>query len=191
MTGKDLLRNRHSAFAGGYRWQKDLFLQAGHVEWKQATMFNHLAGNLVFTFGELAQGNLFSAPYLVDQAEIGGGKHAQVLAILLVDALDIFGNHQLDARAQFGIRRLLTARSFAPALAAYRSDKTAFLDIAALDRHFIAAFESAVRELTQGLIEKEADVRRSELIGTDAVAQLGILLRISGVPCQGFPGNLT
>ena len=93
-----------------------------------------------------AERNLFPAANLVDHAEVGGGQHAQVLAVLLVDTLDVFGDHQLDAGAHLGIRRLLAAGTFAAPLAADRRDESAFLYVAALDRHFIAALQAGVRE---------------------------------------------
>src|SRR5205807_470967 len=85
--------------------EKNLFLQAGHVEWEQPAIFDDLAGDLVFTSCEFAEWDFFASPDLVNQTEIRGGKHAQILAVLLVDALDVFGNRHFDARAQLGIRR--------------------------------------------------------------------------------------
>src|SRR4029077_14544952 len=104
--------------------------------------------DVVFALGKLAQRNFFADAHLVNQAEIGRTKHAQVLAVLLVNTLDVFGNHQFDAGREFGIRRLLAAGAFAATLSADRSHKATLLYIAALDRHFIAALQARVRPLT-------------------------------------------
>src|SRR5215472_14773194 len=103
VASKDLLGDVHGAFAGFDCRQKDFLLHARNIEWKQAAILNHLAGNIVLTFGEFAQWNFFPGTDLVDQVEVSGRQHAKVLAVLLVDALDIFSNHHLDAGAKFGI----------------------------------------------------------------------------------------
>src|SRR5207248_6846796 len=122
--------------------------------------------------------NLFPGADLVDQRKIRGSEHAQVLAVLLVDALDVFRDHQLDAGRHLGIGRLLAARAFAAPLAAHRGDKTTSLYFAALDGQLRAALQAGVRKLAQRLVEEEADVRRGYLVGGDVVAQLGIFLRM-------------
>ena len=121
---ENLLRDGHGARLGLDRRQKNLALQARHVERKQAAVFDHLAGDFVFAASELGQRNFFAAADLVDQSEFGRGQHAEVLAILLVDALDVFRDHQLDARRHLGVGRLLAARSFAAPLAADRSTRS-------------------------------------------------------------------
>ena len=68
-------------------------------------------------------GDFFAAANSVDQAEIRRGQHAEVLAVLLVDALDVLGDHQLDAGRHLGIRRLLAAGAFAAPLAADAATK--------------------------------------------------------------------
>ena len=137
-----------------------------------------------------AERNLFAGANLVDQAEVGRGQHAEVLAVLLVNALDVFGDHQLDAGRHLGIRRLLAAGAFAAPLAADRRDESAALHVAALDGRLVAALQAGVGKLAQRLVEEEADVRRRDLVGGDVVAQLGIALGMLGVPGQVFAGKL-
>ena len=120
-------------------------------------------------------------------AEIRGGEHAQVLAILLVDALNVFRNHQLDAGTKLGIGRLLTAGTFAATLPAHRRHKAALLHVTALDGRFIAALQAGVWELAQRFVEEEADVRRRDLVGGDVITQFGIILRILSCPTEGLP----
>src|SRR5207244_12926573 len=72
---------------------------------------------------ELAERNLFAGADLIDQRKISGSEHSKVLAVLLVDALDIFRDHQLDAGRHLGIGRLLAAGAFAAPLAAHRSEE--------------------------------------------------------------------
>ena len=109
---EDLLRDGHGTRLGGDRRQKDFALHARDIEGEQAAVFDDLARDLVFAGGEVGQRNLFTAADLVDQAEVGGGQHAEVLAILLVNALDVFRDHQLDARTTS--RRRATASRLEP-----------------------------------------------------------------------------
>ncbi len=130
---EDLLGDGHRPRLGRDRRQEGLALHARDVEREQAAVLDYLARDLVFAFGELHQRNLFSGANPVDHAEVGGGQHAEVLAVLLVDALDVLGDHQLDAGRHLGIRRLLAAGTFAAALAADSGHKAARLDGATRD----------------------------------------------------------
>ncbi len=190
VPGEDFLRQRHGARGRCDGGQEDFLLQARDVEGKQAAVLDDLAGDVVLAAGEFGERNLFAAPDLVDQAEVGRGQHAQVLAVLLVDALDVLGDHELDAGGALGVGRLLAARSFAAPLAAHRAHEPAALDVAALDGQLVAALQAGVGKLAQGLVEVEADVRRGDLVGGNVVAQLGIVLRVGGVPGQVFARQL-
>src|SRR5262249_4753969 len=106
------------------------------------------------------------------------------------NALDIVRDHQLDAGTKLRVRRLLPAGALAPALPAHRGHKTAFLHVAALDGKFAPALEAGVRPLAKFFIEEEADMRRRDLVGGDVIAQLGIVLRVPGVPGQVLAGQL-
>src|SRR5581483_2947582 len=86
---------------------------------------------------EFAERDLLAASDALDEAEVGGGQHTQVLAVLLVDALDVLGDHQLDAGGALGVGRLLAAGALAAALAADRADEAAALHVAALDGELI------------------------------------------------------
>src|SRR5581483_1748311 len=117
-------------------------------------------------------------------------QHAEVLAVLLVDSLDVFGDHQLDSGAQLGVGRLLAAGTFAATLAADGSNEAAFFHVASLDWKFIAAFQSGVGKLAEGLVEEKTDVGGSDFVGGDIVAQFGIVLWILCVPRKVFAGEL-
>ena len=187
---KNLLSNRHRTFSRRDGREEYFALHARHVERKQPAVFDDLAGDVIFAGGELAERNLLPGADLIDERKIRGSEHPQVLAVLLVDALDVFRDHQLDAGRHFRIRRLLPAGAFAAPLAAHRGDKTTFLYFAALDGELRAAFQPGVRKLAQRLIEEEADVRRGDLVGGDVVAQLGIFFRMARVPGQIFARQL-
>jgi len=146
--------------------------------------------DLVFAFREFRKRHLFAVTNAIDEREVRRSQQAEILAVLLVDALDIFGDHQLDAGAKLGIRRLLTAGTFAAPLTADRRYKAAFLHVTTLDRHFVPALQARVRELAQGFIKEEADVRRGDLVSGDVITQFGIVLRIFGVPGQVFTREL-
>src|SRR5262249_44250923 len=201
VLGKDLFRDGQRPLAGLDRGQKDSLvrtvalrcgtrLQSSDIEWEQPTVFDHLPGDVVFTRREFTQRDLLAGANPVDQTEVGRGENAQVLAVLLVNALDVFSDHQLDAGAQLGIGRLLAAGTFAPALAADGGNKPAFLDVATLDGDFIAAFQAGVRKLAQRFVKEKADVSRGDLVGGDVVTQLGIVSGILGVPRQVFSREL-
>ncbi len=161
MAREDLLRDGHRPRLGRDRRQKNFALHARDVKREQAAVLDDLPRDFVFTFGELRQRNLLAAADPVDHAEVGRSQHAEVLAVLLVNALNVFGDHQLDAGRHLGIRRLLAAGTFAAALATDGSYESAFLYVAALDRRFVAALQAGVGELAQGFVEEEADVRRA------------------------------
>ena len=103
---------------------------------------------------------------------------------LLVDALNVFGNHAANSGTHFRVGRLLAARTFAAPLAADRADEAASLHVAAANRSHAAAFQSEIRNLAQRLIEVKTIVRGSDLVGRNVVAQLRIIRRIFRVPGQ-------
>ena len=106
------------------------------------------------------------------------------MTILLVDTFDILSDHNLDAGTPLSIRRLLPARPLPSPLAAHSRHESALFYVAALDGNFAPAFQSSVGKLAQRLIEEKTDVRGSDFVGGDVVAQLGIVLRILSVPRQ-------
>src|SRR5581483_9003829 len=161
---KDLLGQSHRPRRSGDGRHQSLALHARHVEREETAVLNHLAGDLVLALGEFAERDLLAASDALDEAEVGGGQHTQVLAVLLVDALDVLGDHQLDAGGALGVGRLLAAGALAAALAADRADEAAALHIAALDGELIARLQAGVGELAQGLVEEEADVGGGDLV---------------------------
>src|SRR6478752_4941854 len=158
MPRKNLLGECHRLCGAGapargfYRWKKNFCLHPGHVEWKQSTVLNHLPRYLVFTRGELAERNLLAIANAVNQRKVRGGQQPQVLAVLLVDALDIFSNHHPNSRAHLRVRRLFAARSFPPALSADRTNKPTALHVAAANRCDASAFQAEIRNLSKSLI---------------------------------------
>ena len=120
----------------------------------------------------------------------GKNDHAQVLAILLVDALNILGDHHLNAGTHLRVRRLLAARSLAAPLPAHRAHKAAALHIATSNGRHAPALQPKIRNLAQRLVEIKAVMRRGDLVGRDVVAQLGIIRRILRVPRQIFARQL-
>ena len=187
---EDFLRHRHWALVGLYRRQKYFPLHARYIEGKQPAVLNDLARNLILARRELAQRDIFSAANLVDQRKVGRSQNPQILAVLLVDALDVFRDHYANAGAHLRIRRLLAARSFAAPLPAYRAHKSAALHVAAPNRRHAAALQPEVRNLAQRLVKVKAVMRRSDLVGRDVVAQLGIIRGILRIPRQVFARQL-
>src|SRR5579859_2520862 len=86
-----------------------------------------------------------------------------------IDALDVFGDDQLDAGAHLGVGRLLPGRPFAAALSGDRGDETTLLDRSAGDRELVTALESEVGEFPQRLVVVVADVGGRDLVGRDVV----------------------
>src|SRR5579859_1175163 len=190
VAGEYFFCQRHGPLAGANGRQKNLLLRAGHVEWKQAAVFDDLARDLVFALGEFAEQDLGAGADFIDQKKVSRSKHAQVLAILLVDTFDIFRDHELDAGAHLRIGRLLAAGAFAAPLAAHRSHKSTALDIAPAYGNFGTALQSQIGNLTQGLVEVKTILRRRDLVGGNVVAQFRIVGRVARVPGQVPAGKL-
>src|SRR5262249_24597101 len=85
---------------------------------------------------------------------------------------------------------LLTARSLAAPLATDRGNESAALHVSALDRDFVSALQSGVGKFPKRFIKEKADVRRSDLVGRNVVAQPGVVSRIPGVPREVFSSQL-
>ena len=109
MPREDFFGKRHRAPLSGDRRNLYLTLQARDVEREQAAVFDNLPRDLIFAARELFKRNLFAISDARDQIEVGRGQQAEVLAVLSVDALDIFGDDAANAGGDFGIRRLLAA----------------------------------------------------------------------------------
>src|SRR5215471_9576883 len=139
-------------------------LEPGDIEWEQDTVLYDLAGNVVFSAREFIERDLFAGRDPRNQAEIGRRQQAEVLAILLIYTLDVFGYRQFNAGGDLGIRRLLAAGPLASALARYRSDEPTPLDVSPLYRKFVAALEPKINEVAEGLIKMVANVCRSHFV---------------------------
>ena len=168
---KDFFGQRHRPRRGRDRRNLHAALQAGDVEREQPAIFDDLPGDLVFAFGKLGERNFFAILDATDEIEIGRSQQAEVLAVLPIDALDVFGDDTAEAGGDFGIRRLLAARPFAAPLAGDRNDEAAAFDVTLLDGKLVAAFQSEVDEFPQAFVEVIADVSRGDLVCRDVVAQ--------------------
>src|SRR5207248_8746929 len=126
----------------------NLPLHSCYVELEQSAVLNDLPRDLVIAGCEHGQRHFLPRPDLVDQGKIRRGQHPEVLAVLLVNALDVLRDHQLDSCAQLRIGGLFTARSLATPLAADRRDESAPLDLSALYRNCVSALASRLRSCT-------------------------------------------
>src|ERR1039457_5263260 len=131
MPSKDLLRQRHRTLLSLYRRQKNFPLHARHIEGKQSPILDHLLRDLVFPGSEFTERDFFPSANPADQGKVGRSQQPEVLAVLLVDALNILRNCDLNPGAHLRVRRLLATRALAATLAAHRANETAFLHIAA------------------------------------------------------------
>ncbi len=190
VAGLDFLCQRHGTLFGFNRREKHFLLHAGDVEWEQPAVLDDLSCDFIFARSKFGEGDLRTSADLVDQRKVGGGKQSEVLAILLVDALDIFGDDHANAGTHFGVGRLLAAGTFAAALAADGGYESAFLDVRAADGKHVAAFQAKIGDLAQSFVEVEAVVGGSDFVGGNVIAQLGIVGWILGVPGQIFAGKL-
>jgi len=93
--------------------------------------------------------------------EVSGRQQSQILTILLVNALDVLRDHELNPRAQLCVRTLLSAAAFPAALSADRGHKSAALHITTLDGKSHAALQSEIWDLTQRLVKIKAIVRKA------------------------------
>src|SRR5262249_49081939 len=126
--------------------------------------------------------NFFTTANFVDQRKIGRSQQAEVLAILLVDALNVFGDDDANTGAHLGVRRLLAAGTFTAAFAADGGDGAALLDIGATDGRDVAALQAQIGNLAQRLVKIETIVGGRDFVGGDVVAELGIVRWVLGVP---------
>ena len=96
--------------------------------------------------------------------EIRRGQHAEVLAILVVDALDALCDDHLDPRHELRIRALLAAAALAAALPRDRANEAPVLHRRARDRVVglarvaVRGTQPQVREVAERLVEEVADV---------------------------------
>ena len=197
VPSKDLLRESHGPrsisahislkfepVVSLYRRQKNLSLHPRHVERKQSTVFNHLLRDLVLPSGEFTERDFFAGTNPVNQREVSRSQQPEVLAVLLVDALNVLPNRDLNSGAHLRIRRLLATGSFAATLAAHRAHETALLHIAASNRQSVAAPQPNIGDFAERPIKVETAVRGSDLIGRNVVTEFGIVRRILRVPRQ-------
>ena len=91
------------------RRQHHLPLQARHVELEEPAVLDDLPRDVVGTVGELGQRDRLAGADPVDEAEVCRGENAQVLAVLVVDALDALADDNPDARHQLGVGALFPA----------------------------------------------------------------------------------
>ena len=107
VAGDDLFAQGHGTARRAWRREDHLSLESGDIEVEQAAVLDDATGDLAFARRERAQGDRLAPPHLVDDRKVGRGKHAQVLTVLAVDALDVVGDDELDPRAHLGVGGLL------------------------------------------------------------------------------------
>ena len=71
--------------------------QAAGAVLQQPAAAQDRAGNLVTRGDDLLDVDWLAAPDAIDEAEIGGGKEAEVVGVLPVDALEALRDDQPDA----------------------------------------------------------------------------------------------
>src|SRR6202162_6385692 len=188
---KDFFRHGHRALVGFDRRQEHLLLHARHIEWKKSTVFDDLSRNFILARRELAERNFLTAANPINQGKIRRGQHSKVLAILLVDTLDVFGNHDADSRTHFRIRRLFPTRSFAPSFAADGTDKTATLYVTAPDGRDAPALQPEIGNLAQRLVKIKTVMRWGDLVRRDVVTQFGVIRGMTRIPWKVLPRKLS
>ena len=107
----------------------------------------------------------------VEHGEIGGGQNADVVAILLIDALETLRDDQPYSRRQFGKRARFPRRSLAIALAGDRDLEAAVLHVEVADRFLAARFEADIRILAEPLVVGQHDRDGRDFVGRHVIAQ--------------------
>ena len=163
------------------RRQRHLAPHPRHVELEQPAVLDDLAGDVIRAGREFAQRNRLPGADSVDEPEVRRGEDAQVLAVLVVDALDALADDDLDAGHQLGVGALFAAGPLAAALAGDGADEAGVFDRAALYGGFGAAvraghFQPQIGEFPQRFVVEEADVGGGDLVGADLVAEDGLQL---------------
>src|SRR5262249_28824137 len=133
--------------------------------------------------GELGDGDLLPAGDAIEDAEVGGGEQADVLAVLPVDLLDAPGHDDLHARLELRVRRRLAGAAAALGSAADDDAAAAALDVVLLDRPAAQPHEAVPGER---LVVVVTDPAGRQLVGGDVVDE-GVLGRIDG---DGLPAEL-
>ena len=160
-----LFRQGHGALLRRNRRQKNFLLQARDIEGKQPSILDYLPGDLVFASSKLAELNFRPRADTLNQREIRRCQQAKVLAVLLVDALDILSDHHLNSGTHLSVGRLLATRAFAASFAADRTDEAAFLHVGTPDGVHASAFQAEIGDFTQCLVEVETIVSGRDLVG--------------------------
>ena len=187
MPGDDLFAEGHGTRLGRGRRERDFSLEPGDVEVEQAAVLDDAAGDLALAGGECVERDRLATPHLVEDPEVGRREHAEVLAVLAVDALDVFRHHELDSRTHFGVRRLLPRRALPPSFAADGGHEAPSLHRPARDGERVAALEAEVRKVTQGFVVVVTDVCGSDFVGGDVVAELDRGSPVEVLPLELLP----
>ncbi len=175
MADDDFFHQRaRRGIAGARRAQRTLACRRpcrGAAIRQQAAGADHLLGQRVAPGQERLDGDRLARQHAVQHGEIRGGQDADVVAVLLVDALEALRHDQADAGRQLRQRAGLARGTLAVALASHRDGKAAVADGIAPDRLLAPRLEPHIRELPQTLIVGEHDGDRRDLVGGDIVAQ--------------------
>src|SRR5688572_133304 len=112
VAGEYLFGQRHRAARGSDFRERYFALKPRDVEREEAAVLDDLPRDLVLAACELFQIYLLAPHDALDQIKIRRGEQPEVLAILFVDALYVFGDYKPDSGGDLGIRRLLAAGPF-------------------------------------------------------------------------------
>ena len=160
------------------RRELHLALEPRDVVLEQPAVLDDLLRDGIDVLRELRERDLLAPANPLDQREVRRGQDPEVLAVFVVDPLDVLGDDDADPGHELGVGRLLAATPLPPSLAAHRADEAAVLDAAAGDRELVAGLEPQVRELSERLVEVVADVGGRDLVGRDLVPELGAQLLV-------------
>src|SRR6266480_1179683 len=178
MTGNNLFNNCHRTPRLGrgsfQRWRCYLTRKSGFVVVEEAAVLDDVFGDSIETTRELRKWNLLTAPDALDQAEIGGGKQADILRVLTVDFFDAFGDDELNTCRLLRVRRSLARRT-----AAFRQTGNDHREAAILYFVFFdcSIAHTHVNVLAQRFVVVKTDPTGRDLISRDVAHQRQVIIR--------------
>src|SRR5690606_38306062 len=152
---------------------RDLALEPRDVVLEEPAVFDDLTRDRVDALGEGREFDLLASADPIDQREVRRGQDPEVLAVFVVDPLDVLRDDDADPSHQLRVRRLFARTALAAPLPADRADEAALLDAAARDRELAAGLQPEIREEAERLVEVVADVGGRDLVGRDLVPEPG------------------
>jgi hypothetical protein len=135
-------------------------------------------------FHQIGQRDVLTPLNARQQTEVGRGEQANVIGVLAVYALETFGDDQLHTCQLLGGGAVLARRALAVAPSSHQHRKGRLPERTAFDGVFVAATQSGVGKVAQGVVVMAHDVDRRDLIGRDIVAQRRCLFAGQGIARQ-------